>query len=454
MESFGDFQEFRRVLELWLNAGLDRLQSPDFALQAAVLAGTALAALVLSPFALRLIRRLLVTFSPRDWVIGICNVLESVLIPGLWLFFLWLITESGRNADLPNTVIDAVMSLLTAWVIIRLLSHVVRHRLWSKVIFFCVFTFAALDIIGALDQIAASLAATGFVYGEIRISALNIVRALIFLAVLLWLFAMLRGFLERRIVRAQSLSPSLQALFVQLLKLVFPFLAVIAALPVLGVDLTALTIFGGALAVGIGLGLQRTVANLISGLSLIAGGALSPGDVIAIKDTGGNPTYGRVTSVGARHVSLRTRNGTEHLVPNEEFFTRGLENWSLTDRKIRVKVPFGIGYDVDPRQAIQIALDAADAVQRVHKTPKPVCLLKEIGEFSLNMELRVWIDDPMNGITNIKSECLLGIFDRFKAAGLKFPYPVQEIFLQSSEEDGDEHLPAPKSPRKRPDATN
>ena len=454
MSSFGDLQEFRRFLEMWLTAALDQLQSPDFALQMALLAGTALAALVFAPFALRLIRRLLVSTTPRDWVVGVCHVLDSVLLPGLWLFLLWLVTESGRNSALPATLLEAVKSLLTAWVVIRLLSHVVRHRLWSRVIFIFVFTLAALDIVGVLGRIEASLASMSIAYGSIRISALNVVRALLVLAVLLWLLAMLRGFLERRIVRAQSLSPSLQALFVQLLKLIFPFLAVLAALPVLGVDLTALTIFGGALAVGIGLGLQKTVANLISGLSLIAGGSLSPGDVIAIRDTAGNPTYGRVTSVGARYVSLRTRNGTEHLVPNDEFLTRGLENWSLTDKKIRIKIPFSIGYDDDPRQAMQLALEAADAVQRVHKTPKPVCLLKEMGESWLNMELRVWIDDPMNGITNIKSECLLGIADRFKAAGLEFPYPKQEIFLHGTDNDAEAHARLPQAIRKRPDATN
>jgi small-conductance mechanosensitive channel len=446
------FQEFRRLLELWFNAALDQLQSPDFMLQLAILAGTALAALVLAPFALALIKRLLVSLLSRDWVVGICHVLDSVLIPGVWLLLLWVITESGRASALSVGVIEAWMSLLTAWVVIRLLSHVVRHRLWSKVIFFAVFTIAALDILGILARIEASLAGMSMAYGAIRISALNVVRALIFLAVLLWLTAILRGFLERRIVRTQSLSPALQALFIQLLKLAFPFFAVLAALPVLGVDLTALTIFGGALAVGIGLGLQRTVANLISGLSLIAGGSLSPGDVIAIKDTGGKSTYGRVTSVGARHVSLRTRNGTEHLVPNDEFFTRGLENWSLTDKKIRVKVPFQIGYEADPRQAIQLALEAADAVQRIHKTPKPVCLLKEMGESTFNMELRVWIDDPMNGITNIKSECLLGIYDRFKAAAIRFPVPQQEIFLHGAEEETEEEdtLPLPSAPRPRP----
>jgi small-conductance mechanosensitive channel len=420
---------FFRLLELWLNAALDRLQSVQFLFQVAILAGTALAALVLAPFVLRLAKRLLISILSRDWVASICNVVESILLPGLWLLFLWLIASSAGRSGFPVAVLDAAISLLTAFVVIRLLSHVVQHRLWQRVIFVGAFTLAALDILGLLAQIEASLASVGFSYGNIRISALNVVRALIVFAILLWLMLLLSSFLERRIVRAKSLSPSLQALFVQLLKLLFPVLAVLAALPVLGIDLTALTIFGGALAVGIGLGLQKTVANLISGLSLIAGGSIEPGDVIAVKDTAGNPTYGRVTSIGARYVSLRTRNGTEHLIANDDLLTHGLENWSLTDDRLRVKVPFGVSYDSDPRKVIELALDAAAGVQRVLKNPKPVCLLTEFDDFSMNFELRVWIEDPMNGVTNIRSECLLGLWDRFKANGIKIPFPRHDVRL-------------------------
>jgi small-conductance mechanosensitive channel len=440
MTGFGEFGDFFRLLEIWLNAALDRLQSADFILQLAVLSGTALAALVLAPFAMRLVKRLLISILSRDWVASICNVIESILIPGLWLF-LWLIASSARRSGFPVALLEAAISLLNAFVIIRLLSHVVRHRLWQRVIFVGAFTLAALDILGLLAQIEVSLAGIGFSYGNIRISALNIVRALFVLGVLLWLAALLRGFLERRIVRAQSLSPSLQALFVQLLQLLFPVLAVLAALPVLGIDLTALTIFGGALAVGIGLGLQKTVSNLISGLSLITAGSIEPGDVIAVKDTGGNATYGRVTSIGARYVSLRTRNGTEHLIANDDLLTHGLENWSLSDDRVRVKVPFGVSYDSDPRKVIELALDAAAAVQRVLKNPKPVCLVTEFDDFSMNFELRVWIEDPMNGVTNIKSECLLGLWDRFKANGIRIPFPRHEVKLVPL--DGEE--PGPRN---------
>jgi len=325
-------------------------------------------------------------------------------------------------------------ALLMAWIGIRLLSYVVRSPVWSRIIFVTAWSLAALEILGLLDRIEASLADIGFTYGAARISALNVVRALIVLAVLLWLAALLRSFLERRISHVETLTPTLQVLLVQALKLVLPTLAVLVALPVLGINLTALTVFGGALAVGVGLGLQKMVANLVSGFLLLSSGSIRPGDVIAVKDVAGAPTFGRVTAVGANFLSLRTRGGKEYLLPNESFIAQGVENWSLSDNKVRLKIPFEISYDCEPRLAVQLALEAAAAVSRVIADPRPVCLLMGFGNSEIKLELRVWIDDPMNGVANVRSECLLQIWDRFQSHGIRVPQ--HDVHLVSVQNDG------------------
>ena len=365
---------------------------------------------------------------------GLLNVVASVAIPGLWVLLLWLFTAVSRAAGLDMTIAEAGVSLLVAWIVIRLMSHVVRHPFWSTVIFFTTWSIAALNILGVLGDVEASLDRLGFRYGTVRVSALNAVRAVMVLAILLWLTALIRSFLERRIFSAQSLTPALQTLLVQLLKLTLPVVAIVVTLPVLGIDLTALTVFGGALAVGIGLGLQRTVANLVSGLMLIAGGSIKIGDIISVKDVQGGETYGRVTSIGARFVSLRTRNGIEYLIPNEYFVTNGVENWTHSDNRVRLRIPFGIAYDCDPRIAMQLASDAAAAVPRVIRSPSPFCVMTGFGESSIDFELRIWIDDPMNGVTNVKSECLIQIWDRFKANGIRLPFPQRDVHLVSMPE--------------------
>jgi small-conductance mechanosensitive channel len=282
---------------------------------------------------------------------------------------------------------------------------------------------AALDILGLLGLIETALNRIGFPYGTTRISGLNVVRALIVLAFMLWLSALARRFLERRISQTQTLSPSLQALLLQFSNLVLPALAVVIALPVLGLNLTALTVFGGAFAVGAGLGLQKIIANLVSGFLLLGTKAIKPGDIIALKDTGGNPTYGRISAIGANFVSLRTRAGIEYLVPNETLLTSSVESWTYSDTRIRLKVPFTVVYNSDLRRAMSLAVEAVQAVPRILKDPKPVCLLKNLGAGAIEMELRLWIDDPMNGVANVRSECLLLLWDYLKAHGIQMPIP-------------------------------
>jgi small-conductance mechanosensitive channel len=236
-------------------------------------------------------------------------------------------------------------------------------------------------------------------------------------------------------VHAQSLTPSLQAILIQLLKIFLPVIAVLVVLPVMGVSLTALTVFGGALAVGLGLGLQRTAANLVSGLALLMGGSIRPGDVIALRNTVDESHFGQIVSIGVGYVAVRTRSGVEHLLPNEQLLTNGVENWSHTnDRKIRLKVPFGISYESDLHQAIALAIEAAQSVDRVQKSPKPVCLVTGFGESSVNLELRFWVDDPMLGVANVKSACMLALWDRFQAAGIVFPFPRREVRILPPEE--------------------
>jgi small-conductance mechanosensitive channel len=169
----------------------------------------------------------------------------------------------------------------------------------------------------------------------------------------------------------------------------------------------------------------------LSGLTLLGSGTIRPGDVIAIADVEGSKIYGRVREITMRYVALRTRDGIEHIVPNEQFITNTVEKWSHSDDKVRLKIPFGISYDAEPRKAIALALEAAAEVKRVLDDPKPVCLLKGFGDSSVDLELRIWINDPMNGVSNVKNECLLGIWDRLHEQGIGIPYPQRDIHVRS-----------------------
>jgi small-conductance mechanosensitive channel len=403
--------------------------SPGFLIELATILSAGLLARWIGHLVVRFLNQ---RVSPTRLVLhGTIEVGASVAVSSLWLLFLWLAEAAARVAGMQMVLARGIASLLVAWIVIRLLSHVVRSTAWSRVIFVAAWSVAALQILGLLDQIEQFLAEVGFTYGEVRISALNVVRALIVLAILLWLGALLRRFLERRIAYAQNLTPTLQVLLVQGLKFLLPVLALLVALPVLGVNLTALTVLGGAVAIGAGLGLQRSVANLVSGFLLLSGGSIRPGDVIAVKDMSGAETFGRVASISAHYLSLRTRGGREYLIPNETFIINGVENWSHSDDRVRLKIPFGISYGCDPRLAMKLALEAAEAVPRVIRDPKPVCLLMGFGDSAIEFELRIWISDPMNGVANVKSDCLLEAWDRFQANNIHIPFPQRDLHLVS-----------------------
>jgi small-conductance mechanosensitive channel len=410
-----------RLMEIWAE-----FQSPLFLVQLAVIVVAGLIAFWAGGF----LSRRLAAFAQHagsHMLAGPAEMLASVSRSGLWLLLLRITAAWGRNAGMPMVLVNDAVSLLAAWVVIKLLSHVVRNVFWSRVIFFTAWTLAALDILGVLGEVEATLDGLGFSYGNTRISALSILRAAIVLGVLLWFATLVQRFLERRVMLSRSLTPSLQGLIIQLLNLGLPTLAVLIALPLVGINLTTLTVFGGAFAVGAGLGLQRAVANLVSGLMLLSGGSIRPGDVIAVRDMAGAKTYGRVNSVGALFVSLHTRDGIDYLMPNDTFLSGGVENWSHIDQNIRLKVPFGAFEEADPRQVITLALAAAAAVPRVLKSPPPVCFLVGFVEMGMQFELRFWISDPMNGVANVRGACLLAVWEAFKANGIRTPSPQRDL---------------------------
>jgi small-conductance mechanosensitive channel len=168
------------------------------------------------------------------------------------------------------------------------------------------------------------------------------------------------------------------------------------------------------------------VSNFVSGITILLDRSIKPGDVIAVGET-----YGRVQSLGARYISIVARDGREFLIPNEDLVTQQVENWTYSSDQIRLKIPIGISYDSDPRRAIGLCIEAAAAVERVLESPSPSCLLMGFGDSAINLELRFWIGDPKNGVTNVKSDVLLQIWDRFQEHGIEIPNPQRDMNITS-----------------------
>ena len=311
--------------------------------------------------------------------------------------------------------------LAIAWLIIRLFTSVIRNAFLVKVISLSAWLVAALSIIGQLDPAIDALNSVSVVLGGLRLTPLVVIKLGLLLIVALWLTNVASNFAESRINRSSDLTPSIQVLLVKMIRLGLMVVAVAIALSAVGINLSALAVFSGAVGVGIGIGLQKIVANLISGIILLADKSVKPGDLVTIGDSSG-----RISAMKTRYISVAAGDGREFLIPNEDLVTQKVTNWTYTDKNTLVKVNFGTNYDADPRQVCKLAVDIAAAAPRAIKSRTPNCILVEFAEAGMKFSLTFWIADP-DGMDNVKSEVMLSLWDTFKREGIRVPYPVREI---------------------------
>ena len=321
-------------------------------------------------------------------------------------------------------MVSLVLTLATAWLIISVASRIIHSRTISQFIALIVWTFVAVRLLGIEVQTVAFLDAMAFEFGTMRISLFMVLKAVLVLGALLWLAVFAGRFFENRIGRIEDLSPSLRVLLGKLVKIALLVIAGAMALNATGIDLTAFAVFSGAVGVGIGFGLQKVVSNFISGIIILVDKSIKPGDTIELGDT-----FGWIRELRARFVSVITRDGREYLIPNEDFITQQVVNWSFSDEYVRIDIDFGVAYDSDPHEVSRIAIETARSVKRVHSYRAPVCWLVAFGSSSLDFRLRIWIADPQNGLTNIRGQVLLALWDAFKEAGIGIPYPHREILF-------------------------
>jgi small-conductance mechanosensitive channel len=351
---------------------------------------------------------------------------RPLVLPIIWLAVLSLVITTAAAADWPRHVLAIFANLLAAWIAIRLVSQLVRNPVWSKVIAWAVWSIAALNILDLFTPMIAMLDAAALPFGEREISLYDVLRSTLALVVLMWLAMYLTGLLETRIRTSRALSPSVQVLFVKSLKAVLVGFAIVIAITSVGIDLTALAVVGGALGLGAGFGLQRVISNIVSGVVLLLDKSIRPGDVISVAGT-----YGWVTALGGRYVSVVTRDGVEHLIPNELLISERVENWTHTSSQTRLKIAVPVHYDTDLPKAMELCQEAARETERVLEQPDPRCLLIAFGDHALDLELRIWIADAHNGVQNVKSDVLLKVWTKFQANGIKVPYPQRDVHVIS-----------------------
>jgi small-conductance mechanosensitive channel len=359
------------------------------------------------PAPFRMILLILVTYASTAAFALIMRVARIVMIELTWPSRSYLLAVFAK--------------LALAWLVIRLLTSVIRNQFMLRLVSISAWLVAALSIVGQLQPVIDALDSVSVMFGGLRLTPLLLIQLAVLLAVALWLSNVASNFAESRIAQSGDLTPSVQVLLVKMIRLGLMVFAVAVALSAVGINLQALAIFSGAAGVGIGFGLQKIVANFISGIILLVDKSVKPGDLVTIGDNSG-----RISAMKTRYISVAAGDGREFLIPNEDLVTQKVTNWTYTDKNTLVKVTFSTNYDADPRQVCKLAVEIAARADRALKSKPPNCLLTEFAEAGMKFSLTFWVADPAD-MDSMKSEVMLSLWDGFKREGIRVPYPVREI---------------------------
>mgnify|MGYP003647082539 CR=1 FL=1 len=429
----------------WVHSALQFFYQPSTLAQIAAIAVCALLAIALDRLTRGAIEAQARKIRAAPSLLRIIVALRRRMKLVYFVFGLWLLTLADSAAGGPrSSLLSVVFNLSLAYLVISVGSRVVRNRLAARIITITAWIVAALSILDLTEPVSGALDATAISIGAARISALLVIKAVIVLAITLWFASIIGNFLDTRVKRSEELTPALRVLIGKLLKVGLILVACVVALAAVGVDLTALTVLSGALGVGLGFGLQKVVSNFISGIIILTDRSIKPGDTISLGDT-----FGWIRELRARFVSVITRDGKEYLIPNEDFITNQVINWSFSNDLVRIDVTFGVSYDSDPHAVIRIAKEATSSVGRVVADRPVVCWMTGFGDSSLDFVLRFWIRDPQAGLTNVRGEVLLALWDAFKENGIGIPFPHREILMKTPVTlagDGRPAMPARPAP--------
>ena len=367
------------------------------------------------------------------WLVIFRNRLGLVIFAALaWVAYLTM--QQMFRWPSYSYLVGLAATIGTAWMVVSFVARLVRNPFLRKIVNWALLVYVTLFYLGALDTARQITDGLAIQLGEFRISLLGLITALVVIGILFTVARFLAHATSARISKNEDISPSMRVLVVKLLQIVLYVGAFFLGLKAIGVDLTGLAVLSGAIGVGLGFGLQKVVSNLVSGVIILLDKSIKPGDVITIGDT-----FGWINALTARYVSITTRDGREYLVPNEDLITGLVINWSHSNALVRLDIFFGTAYGDDPHLVRKVAIDAASDTKRVLKSKPPVCHIVGFGDSSVDYILRFWISDPTDGLTNIRGNVYLALWDAFRENDISIPFPQREVRMLSDDASDTPH---------------
>jgi small-conductance mechanosensitive channel len=358
------------------------------------------------------------------WRMRILVVIHRRLRGIFFIALIWPTVLIMREVTWPSRsyLLGIFAELATALLIVTFITRLVHSPVMRTLLRYGAWAYVTLTILNIQDDAAAVLRSIGFNLGDMRVSLLLVVQGFVLVTALLVAARFLSRTTAARIQRNEDISPSMRVLVVKALQVGLYGAALYIGLKAIGVDLTGLAFLSGAIGLGLGFGLQKVVSNLVSGIIILLDKSIKPGDVISLGET-----FGWIKTLGARYASVVTRDGREYLIPNEDLITNQVVNWSHSDNYVRLDIFFGTAYGDDPHRVRALAIEAAKSIDRVLSSRAPVCHIVGFGDSSVDYILRFWITDPTGGLTNIRGNVYLALWDIFQENGISIPFPQREV---------------------------
>jgi small-conductance mechanosensitive channel len=366
---------------------------------------------------------------------------EALLISSPHLAALVLISAFGGvlhalSAD--SHLVDLAITLAGLMLIIRIVVYLVRLSVgnrtkgWGNTITLVVWTLLTLHVLGWFDPLVQALDSVGIKAGSTRITLWSVLKILFTVGAFVLIAVWLARWIERRLMSMQGLALSMRIGIAKFAQFFLIALSVMLGLNASGLDLTTLTVFTGAIGIGLGFGLQAIAANFVSGFVLLMDRSIKPGDVISFTGVSGTTTegFGWVQELRGRYIVVRDRDGVETLVPNQHLITNPVINWSYTDPRVRLKLPVRVSYHNDPEEALTVLLKATEGQARILRDPPPVSRMLAFNDYGFDLELRFWIADPQEGVNNVRSDVNRAIWQLFKQHGIVIPIAQREIIVE------------------------
>jgi small-conductance mechanosensitive channel len=364
------------------------------------------------------------------WKFGVGG-LKRILAPVVALIIVVVAREIlRRHVQVSVDVLHLAVPLLGALALVRVFFYALRHvfppggvleRL-ERSLAVAVWLVFALYVVGALPTIVAALDAAAITFGKQRVSAWLVLQAAFWTSVTVLAALWSGSAVEARLMRSDGMHYSLRVALARVSKALLVLVALLVVLPLVGIDITVLSVFGGALGVGLGLGLQKVASNYVSGFIILLERSIRVGDMITADNF-----YGKVRDITSRYVLVQAQDGREAIIPNETVVGTTVLNHTHTDRNMRIACPVSVGYGTDLDRAMSILRDVALAHPRVLKDPEPGALVLRFGDSGIEMELGLWIGDPDKGTANLRSDVNVAIWRAFRDAGIEIPYPRRVI---------------------------